>query len=66
MTKAQRDRKVAAALKRVDEARALLAAVADDLAERSWRLSMDERDEWRRVVDLVSPLERHPYTRSAS
>jgi len=58
MTNTQRARKIAAARRRLIEARTLLSDVCDDYAANGYALTPDERDAWRDAVALVSPLER--------
>jgi hypothetical protein len=58
LTDAQRARKVAAAKKRMLEAKALLIEVCNDYSARSYTLSLEQQADWRAAVDLVSPLER--------
>jgi hypothetical protein len=58
MTEAQRQRKVAAATRRMIEARDLLAQACDDYAEQSYRLTTAEHEAWRAAVALCAPLER--------
>jgi hypothetical protein len=58
LTDAQRARKVAAAKKRLLEARAMLIDVCNDYAEHSYALTLEQRSDWRDAVALCSPLER--------
>lgn len=58
LTRAQQDRKVAAALAKIEEARQLLREVCDDYSANYYRLSHADQERQRRAVELISPLER--------
>lgn len=57
LTATQRDRKRAAALRKLAEAQALLAEIADDFTEHGYLLNMDEQAERRAIVNILVPVE---------